>query len=82
MTADALAERGQDDDNDDVDGTGHTWASTARARGPSKEQEGVHVVGTAGQHVKQRAHEDGTRTKQNKTLMFTAGRLDTIYLSG
>ena len=27
---------------------GHTWANTARAYGPVKEQEGVHGIGTAG----------------------------------
>jgi hypothetical protein len=60
---------------------GHTWASTARAHGSAKEQGGVHGVGTAGQHAKQRAHEGETRTRRDETPMFAAGRgLDTIYL--
>ena len=44
--------------------TGYTWASTAQARGPAKEQEGVHGVGAVGQHTKQRAHENNTRTSR------------------
>ena len=45
---------------------GHTWANTARAYGPAKEQEGVHGIGTAGQYAKQRAHEDETRTRRTR----------------
>ena len=55
--------------------TGHTRENTARAHGPAKEQEGVHGGGTLGQHAKQRAHEDETRTRRDETLMFAAGRL-------
>ena len=55
---------------------GRTWASTARARGPAKEHEGVYGVGEAGQHAMQRAQEDGKRTRRYRC----SGYLDTIYL--
>ncbi len=58
----------------------HTRAKTARAHGPAKEREGIHRVGTVGQHGKQHAHED-SRTRLNTDVRRRpAGRLDTIYL--
>jgi hypothetical protein len=55
---------------------GHTWANTAQAHGPAKEQKDVHGIGTAGQHAKQRAHENETRTRHDETPILAVGRLD------
>ena len=56
--------------------TGHTRASTARACGPTKEQEGVH--GSRQQDSTQSSsHEGETRTRHDDTQMFAAGWLET-----
>jgi hypothetical protein len=51
----------------------------ARAHGPAKEQEGSHGVGKAG-HSTRSSVRTKTERERDETLMFSAGRLDTIYL--
>ncbi len=53
-----------------------TWAN-ARAYGRAKEQEGVH--GVAQQDCTQNSVRMKTR-RRNKTQMFVASRLDTLYI--
>ena len=60
--------------------TGHTRTITARAHGPAKKQESVHGVGTAGQHAKQRAHEDENEKRHNTDFRFRWTRY--IYYGG
>jgi hypothetical protein len=62
----------------------HTRANTARAHGPAKDQEGVHGVGTAGQHARQRAHEDDTRTRNETKHRYSPLRLSRhdIFIMG
>ena len=59
---------------------GHMWGNTARARGPAKEQEYVHGVGTARQHAKQRAHEDTGTGQRNKDVRRRLSRHDTSIM--
>ena len=60
--------------------TGHTRTITARAHGPAKKQESVHGVGTAGQHAKQRAHEDENGTQRNTDVRHRLSRHDTSIM--
>ena len=52
----------------------HTRANTARVHGPAKEKKGVHGVGTAGQHAKQRAHR-GHVDETRQTIYIDYGRV-------